>query len=72
MALTIPFNEIVEFTDIFLDSDWFAKLINTFQLFVKLYGFLENQKIDTLNYSHKNGKFLLNKITFIFIVVVIK
>lgn len=31
MAFTMPFKEIVELTDIFLDSDWFAKLTNTFQ-----------------------------------------
>jgi len=31
MAFTIPFKEIVELTEIFLESDWFAKLINTFR-----------------------------------------
>lgn len=31
MAFTIPFNEIVELTEIFFDSVWSAKLINTFQ-----------------------------------------
>jgi hypothetical protein len=31
MAFTMPFNEIVELTEIFFDSGWFAKLINTFQ-----------------------------------------
>jgi hypothetical protein len=30
MAFTMPFKEIVELTEIFLDSAWFAKLINTF------------------------------------------
>lgn len=27
----MPFNEIVELIEIFFDSGWFAKLINTFQ-----------------------------------------
>ncbi len=31
MAFTIPFNEIVELTEIFFASDWFAILTNTLQ-----------------------------------------
>ena len=31
MALTIPFKEMVEFTEIFFPSDWFAILTNTLQ-----------------------------------------
>jgi len=31
MALTIPFNEMVELTDIFFPSDWFAIFTNTLQ-----------------------------------------
>jgi hypothetical protein len=36
MAFTIPFKEIVELTVIFLDSDWFDKLINTLQFVMKI------------------------------------
>lgn len=48
MAFTIPFKEMVELTEIFFDSDWFATISTPF----KMLETKNNKSIQvTLNYS---------------------
>ena len=57
MAFTIPFNEMVELTEIFFDSDWFATRSTPFEIGKSKGARIKNKA--TLIYSEKYSNILL-------------